>query len=435
MPMETTPAEAIVTIPADVSTATPPAVAPTATLVPPTPSSSPFPTTAVTPGPAGQCGVLLPVIAGNTEPQTTAFANPDALDAVPAIPAEVRPALEWLLAEPGRVGLVAYRVGEEAEGIYLNPDTAMPLASVVKIIHLVAYAQAVQAGELDPQMVVPLSELARYYLPGSDLGSHNQALFDLQQEERVFGDPPAVRLEDVPRMMIEYSSNAATDYLHFLLGQERIERTALELGMTSQAAPCPFIGQFLTITDANGGVTERDQVQRYIDDPGLYSVDVMNLADRFANDVSFRNAVGTWRGRANGPDITTQNLFSEHLNTRGSARDYANLMARIAENQLGPWEMSVLIRRYLEWPTFFTANQQQMAWTGYKGGSLPGVLTAAYYAQPWWRTRPVVVAIFFHDLPLDVYQQWRRDLPHDELARWLLREPQALPLVRSMLQE
>src|SRR5690606_14667092 len=156
MPIETTPAEAVVTIPADAPTATPLAVVPTATLVPPTPSPSPFPTTAVTPGPAGQCGVLLPVIAGNTEPQTTAFANPDALDAVPAIPAEVRPALEWLLAEPGRVGLVAYRVGDEAEGIYLNPDTAMPLASVVKIIHLVAYAQAVQAGELDPQMVVPL---------------------------------------------------------------------------------------------------------------------------------------------------------------------------------------------------------------------------------------------------------------------------------------
>src|SRR5690606_28682677 len=110
----------------------------------------------------------------------------------------------------------------------------------------------------------------------------------------------------------------------------------------AQAAPCPFIGQFLTITDANGGRTERDQVQRFIDDPGLYSVEVMNLADRFANDVSFRNAVGTWRGRANGPDITSQNLFSEHLNTRGSAQDYANLMARISENQLGSWDLSVL---------------------------------------------------------------------------------------------
>ena len=77
--------------------------------------------------------------------------------------------------------------------------------------------------------------------------------------------------------------------------------------------------------------------------------------------------------------------------------------------------------------------KEKLAWLGYKGGSLPAVLTVVYYAQPWHTTEPVAVALFFHDLPLETYRQWRRTLPHDELARWLLYEREAIPLVREML--
>jgi hypothetical protein len=108
-------------------------------------------------------------------------------------------------------------------------------------------------------------------------------------------------------------------------------------------------------------------------------------------------------------------------------------MARIATNQVGPWEQNVRIRRYLEWPTHIPANQEQLAWLGYKGGTLPGTLTVVYYAQPWDRAQPVVVALFFHNLPTDIYRQWRRSLPHDELARWLLRDRQAIPLMDRLI--
>jgi hypothetical protein len=231
-------------------------------------------------------------------------------------------------------------------------------------------------------------------------------------------------------MMMEYSSNAATDYLHMLLGQERIEATAIALGMTKQTAPCPFLGQFLLMGNREDGMAP---VQRLLEDPRLYSREVMALTEKYSTDAAFRSTLGGWRQRSNRPAIEAQQLFSEYLNAHGSAREYANLMAQIALNSLGPWEESVRVRRYMEWPTHFADNQQQLAWLGYKGGSLPGVLTVAYYAQPWDTFQPVVVALFFHDLPTEIYRQWRRTLPHDELARWLLRERDALPLMQALL--
>jgi hypothetical protein len=173
-------------------------------------------------------------------------------------------------------------------------------------------------------------------------------------------------------------------------------------------------------------------VERLIADPAQYSVDVMSATLAFSEGSEATTT--TWRGRWRRPTLEAQQRFSADLNSHGTARAYANLLARIATNQLGPWEQNVRIRRYLEWPTQFPANQEKLAWIGYKGGSLPGVLTVAYYAQPWDRTQPVVVALFFHDLPLDTFRAWRQNLPHDELARWILRDAGAIPALRALLQ-
>lgn len=400
---------------------------PTATMVArQTPETDPEPGPYRGPFPAGEearCGVLLPVLPASSTSKTQSLDETQSLE---AIPEAARPALARILEVPESVGLAAYEVGQEEAGLFLNAQTPMPLASVVKIVHLIAYAEAIQAGELDPQMPVPLAEMEQYYLRNSDLNAHPEAVEALRAEGLVSGDPPSVPLETVPRMMIEFSSNAATDYLHQLLGQQRLEETILDLGLSSHTAPCPFLGQFLLMGtgDAIG------EVEGYLEDPASYSRDVWAVTEAY---VAGESVTSGWRGRDRRPSLETQAYFSEELNAQASAGDYAALMAQIAENELGPWEQSVRIRRYLEWPTFFDVNQRTLAWLGYKGGSLPGIMTVAYYAQPWDAARPVVVVLFFRDLPLSTFRQWRRNLPHDELARWLLYEREAIPLVREMM--
>lgn len=135
----------------------------------------------------------------------------------------------------------------------------MPLASVAKLITLVAYAEAIATGELNPAEPVALADLDCYYLPNFDLGAHRRAVAELREEGRVLGTAPdeAVLLGDVAWMMIAHSSNAAADYLHLRLGQARIEETAVALGLNTppngQSAPCTFLGQFLMMANHTRG--------------------------------------------------------------------------------------------------------------------------------------------------------------------------------------
>jgi hypothetical protein len=371
----------------------------------------------------------------NTTPQTSSL-TPDAA-AVTAVremmPETAVPAWQYILNNPDHVGLVAYRVGDEANGVYLNADVQMPLASVVKLIPLVAYVEAVSQGALNGAISVPVATLDAYYLPGYDLRSHSRALSELRQQGLISGEPAQARLEDLPWMMVRHSSNAAADYLHMLLGQVTVEQTAVSLGLSRQTAPCTWLGQFMAMSNHTRSGSDYAAIQGYLADATSYGREASLLTDAYIHKPTFREAEQTWHQETRRPSVDTQRLFSHSLNAHGSPGEYAALMARIAQNGLSNPDSSFLARKYLEWPMLFAENQELFSNLGYKNGSLPGILTTVYYAYPIGEHTPVVVALFFHDLPSSTYRQWRQTLTHDEFARWLLYDPVAIPAVMQVI--
>jgi beta-lactamase class A len=426
-PVATVEPTQIVTLP----TATPISAETTPTLPTSTPTPQLTPTPFVIANPSTACGTLLPIQLGASFPTVTTLPATPLPENIPDLAVS---AVERLLSNPDDVSLVAYRADDPANGIFINADTAFPLASVVKLAHLIAYVNAVEARELDPTTVVPLTDIEAFYLPNSDLGAHNEAIRELRNAGKLAADNTAVLLRDVPWMMMRHSSNAATDYLHDLLGQERIEQTIVDLGLGLHSAPCPFIGRFLLQHNhARTGQSDTQALADLIADPTFYGSEVARLTDTFSQNDAFRSAETRW-GRPL-PRGQTQRDFTAALDTQGTARAYANLMARIATGELGSPYGNALIRSYLDWPLeAFENNQSYFSDIGYKNGTLPGVMTTVYYAQPWDSAEPIIVALFYRNLPQRTYQQWRRNLPHDELAHWLLRDPDALETLKRILE-
>lgn len=82
-------------------------------------------------------------------------------------------------------------------------------------------------------------------------------------------------------------------------------------------------------------------------------------------------------------------------------------------------------RRHLTWPMGFEKNRQDFAVLATKGGSLPGTLTAAYYAETK-RGRRRVLALLLHDLPFATWVSLSRSFAQQQLERRLLLDDDAL---------
>ncbi|ATY10540.1 hypothetical protein CU254_08755 [Amycolatopsis sp. AA4] len=119
-----------------------------------------------------------------------------------------------------------------------RPDQQRPLASAVKVVHLLAYTTAVAEGRLDPAEPVRVGDWdARHPFFGDGLlgqGTHHEALTLLGIPCDEFGiakDPEQrVPLHKIAELMILVSDNAAADYLHARLGDSALRRAAARGG-------------------------------------------------------------------------------------------------------------------------------------------------------------------------------------------------------------
>lgn len=138
--------------------------------------------------------------------------------------------VDWIAANPENASVLA----DDGRGVAFAhlADRPRPVASAVKVVHLVAYALAVEAGRIDPAGPVAVADWERWYLPGSDGDAHPQALAALGATSG-----STVTWDDVVTSMIDFSDNAAADLVLATLGADALRSAAQAGGWTGLDVP------------------------------------------------------------------------------------------------------------------------------------------------------------------------------------------------------
>lgn len=330
--------------------------------------------------------------------------------------------LAYLEANRVSVSLATWEVGHEDEALLLHADEPRSLASTVKVLVLAAYAQQVESGQLDPDSRVSLSEWDAFYLPRTDGGAHPASLAELEQKGRVVDE--AVTLADVARAMIVHSDNAAADLVMMRVGRSALDRAPEQFATTKDEAPFPISGTMLLSTSAPDGVLPR-QWMAQLEGEGRKAIAdrAWAIAERLVKDDAYRS---TQRNRLEhsgiGLNLREQEAFAKALFPRGTARGYAKLMERVATAPSSS-KWAFVMSSNLEWVLGRGGSlDQRFDRFGTKGGSLPGVLTSATYAQPHGQpTR--VMTLFLEDVPFALWANLMKTFTQQKFEQRLLEDP------------
>ena len=158
-------------------------------------------------------------------------------------------------------------------------------------------------------------------------------------------------LDQAVRAMIEFSDNAATDYLLARLGRERVLETAGLLDVEAfGAGVAPIVGALLTVADDALGDSVDERISRLrsltVDQRAGHA---WRLAARYAEapEAALAGLAPALQGLS---DWGKQLALAGALPWRGSARDLAAVVEEAVRGKaLGP-EAAGVMARHLSWP-------------------------------------------------------------------------------------
>ena len=274
--------------------------------------------------------------------------------------------LEWMTDHPDDVSIV---VTGGAPGVELswNAEVERPLASTFKTIVLAAYAREAAAGRVDPDEVVPLEDVERWLVEGTDGGSHAAML-------QRYGTPDGLRVDDLAAAMMADSANTATDALLARLGRTAVAETARELGLPRLAvAAAPPAGALGLLRDEALGPTTTARLHRLgtmdANDADMAAWDEFEVfaadPDAAAETLAALSELTTW---------DEQLRLTEALPWRARPVDMHQLLVSLLfERRLGT-EATSIAERHLSWPMDDPAVAARFTELAAKEGAAPGTL-------------------------------------------------------------
>src|SRR5690625_2139674 len=218
-------------------------------------------------------------------------------------------------------------------------DIIRPLASTVKIIIALEYANQVATGRIDEESFVLIDELNKYYYKNTDGGAHERWLKEMKEKELIMNNE--VHLHEISKGMIMYSSNANTDYLIDLLGMDNINQTIEDLSLQKHEPIYPIVSALLIPSY----IKEKDMSEKQLLEKlkGLSDREYIELAIEIHNELTNGNKIELTE-----LSMDVQKIWSDRL-IGSIAKDYGVLLADISNDKF-PKEVNDILRELMEWP-------------------------------------------------------------------------------------
>lgn len=280
----------------------------------------------------------------------------------------------------------------------INADSKMPLASTVKIIIAIEYAYQAAEGKVNPIQWIDTTELDKYYIPNTDGNAHPEWLsYQKAMTKMVSGK---VQLQEVAKGMIDFSSNANTEYLLDLLGVDNVNKRLTTLGLTNHDSLYYFVSSLGVINGKDVADLDKLTMQEYRS---------LSAAEhsKMKADPTYKNGIVFL-------PLNVQKIWSDRL-PAATVKEYVSVIQKINSrtyfDSTTQKHLSVVMERLMDNP----ANQQWLKHAGMKGGSTPWVLTKALYATTT-TGESTELAYFFNDLTDEEFEQLAMNMNRFELA-------------------
>lgn len=273
-------------------------------------------------------------------------------------------------------------IENDVKTLEYNGDVKVPLASTVKLIVAYHFVKAITMGKLKLDEEVSLSEVDKFYIARTDGGAHKAWV-------NISGIKNKVTLFDIAKGMMQFSSNACTDFLIDKIGINNINKGKSKLDLIDHDDIFPLTPNILTpsfvLTSKRASLKKIKTMSD--DDYQMLTSEIFELMKNNSKrkiDLERR----LFKKRLLG--FKMQSLLTQKM-TNSTTNEYSKLMLRFYKDLLTVKEKKIfdeiLIGRHL------IKEKDHCFW--FKSGATPFVLTSALFKGS--SDNSIAISLFIND--------------------------------------
>ena len=285
----------------------------------------------------------------------------------------------------------------------LDENKLMPLASTVKIMVAIEFAKQAAHDIFDENKKIPLSELDKYYIPNTDGDAHPGWINYERKLGNIIND--SVKLIDVARGMIMFSSNANSEYLMDLLGFDNVKNNIRLLGLKQHTTIYPLVASLFLYQNPKKVSNDKilKEIKKMSDEE--YATIAFFIHNEWKNDSNYKK-----KFRSQDITLKMQKEWSDRLPS-STTKEYVQVCSILNNRKYFDKNTYGILAEVLETLMEKPVNKSWLSHAGMKGGSTIFVLTKALYAMLKNGTK-IEMAYFFNDLTSEENQRlqsWMND--------------------------
>ena len=267
-----------------------------------------------------------------------------------------------------------------------NSDKVMPLASTVKIILAIEYAEQSAKEELNPDELVLISDLEKFYIPNTDGGAHSSWLKSVKGKI----EDNKISIREIAKGMIKFSSNANTEWLLNKLEIQKVNARIDSLELKNHTDIYNIVSALFVGKELFPGIKAEEleaKLQKLSMKDYIQATD--QIHQKLLADTLYKKDIGDL-------NMNIQRIWSDRLPS-STVEDYVSVMKKINNRVYFDEKTQQYLDEVMEYLLEDPANKEWLQHGGMKGGSTVFVLTKALYATDK-NGNKTELAYFFNDL-------------------------------------
>lgn len=298
-----------------------------------------------------------------------------------------------------------------------NIHKKMPLASTVKFIIAIEFAEQASNGTLDTQEKILKSDLLNYYVPNTDGGAHEK--WSNSDETLEYGD--SIPLQHIAKGMMQYSSNANSEWLMEKLGLVNINKQLEKLQLKDHTEIYPFVSSLFITADLYPDL-ETEAVVKKANSLSMneYTIHSLRIHEKLKKDPEYRN-------QKLDLNEAIQRIWSDRL-PAGSVSDYISIMKKLNSKTYFGTTTQVILDDIIETSMVYNSTKEYYEHLGSKGGSTLFVMNMSLYATDK-KGNTTEMVYFFNDL--NAQERKKLTMSMGDFDRSVLRNPQMVKTINT----